>query len=84
MADIPLENTAAASPSSHNASRSSSTSRFGLLNLEYTRPEDWPALGSRRPEVKSKKSLPSWAVLKTNVEVKKIGGFSEPSDKLGS
>src|SRR6202051_1669550 len=59
IADMPLENTAAVSPSSHNARRSSSTSRLGLLKREYTRPEDSPAPGSRRPEVKSKKSLPS-------------------------
>ncbi len=84
MADIPLENTAAVSVCSHSARRSSSTSRFGLLKREYTRPVDWPATGSRRPEVKSKKSLPSCAVLNTNVEVKKIGGLSDPSDKDGS
>ncbi len=54
------------------------------MKREYTRPVDWPATGSRRPEVKSKKSLPSCAVLNTNVEVKKIGGLSDPSDKDGS
>src|SRR5271167_1490332 len=84
MADIPLENTAADSLCSHSANRSSSTSRLGLLKREYTSPVASPALGSRRPDVKSKKSLPSCAVLNTNVDVKKIGGLSDPSDKLGS
>ena len=45
MADMPLENTAALSPPSHSASRSSSTSRFGLLKREYTRPGAWPGGG---------------------------------------
>src|ERR1700679_3557562 len=84
IADMPLENTAAASPYSHSAKRSSSTSRLGLLKREYTRPDAWPAPGSRLPDVKSKKSLPSCAVLNTNVDVRKIGGLSEPSDKVGS
>ncbi len=34
MADMPLENTAAVSPCSQSASRSSSTSRLGLLKRE--------------------------------------------------
>ena len=34
FADMPLEKTAAVSPSSHNARRSSSTSRLGLLKRE--------------------------------------------------
>ena len=34
IAAMPLENTAAVSPSSHNARRSSSTSRLGLLKRE--------------------------------------------------
>src|ERR1017187_9150019 len=84
IAAMPLENTAANSPPSHRASRSSSTSRFGLLKREYTRPDVCPARGSRRPEVKSKKSFPSCAVLKANVEVRKIGGFKDPSERLGS
>src|ERR1700678_2313296 len=84
MAAIPLENTAAISPRSHSVRRSSRTSRLGLLNREYTKPLDCPGGNSRRPDVKSKKSLPSCAVRNTKVEVKKIGGLSDPSDNRGS
>jgi hypothetical protein len=47
----------------------------------YTRPYE---ILSRRPDTKSKKSCPSSAVLKTNVEVRKTGGLTAPSDSCGS
>jgi len=36
------------------------------------------------PVIPSKKRFPSSAFSKTNVEVRKIGAFSEPSDSAGS